>query len=60
MSYYDILDVDSPESEDEDEEILDTRGVNRAGPNAGRARARAKFLNCGPGRNLTGPGRTIL
>ena len=30
-------------------EDLDTRGVNRAGPNAGRA-----------GPNLAGPGRTIL
>ena len=46
--------------------IYSTRGVNRAGPNAGRAgpgragpgRAgpgRAEFLNCGPG--LTSAGR---
>ena len=39
--------------------IYSTRGVNRAGPNAGRAgpgRARAEFLNCGPTRP-GGPGR---
>ena len=40
---------------------LENRGVNRAGPNAGRARA--DLLNGGPGSagpNLSGPGRTIL
>ena len=35
------------------------RGVNRAGPKrAGPGRARAKFLNCGPG--LTWAGRAGL
>ena len=36
--------------------LISNRGVNRAGPNAGRARlGPGRFLNCGPG--LTWAGR---
>ena len=39
--------------------MVSIRGVNRAGPNAGRA----DFLNCGPARpgpNLAGPNDFII